>query len=189
MDVLMCLQGGKLVGVRHVVQDEADDQFILREDFNRGVSALREFDLRYDILIYERQLPQAIAFVDRHPEQVFVLDHVAKPRIGERAIEPWRGKIREMARRGNVYCKVSGMVTEADWGAWTGEELKVYFDVVLEAFGPGRLMFGSDWPVCLVASGYRRWVEVVEGWVSGLSTGEQARIFGGTAIEAYGLRA
>jgi L-fuconolactonase len=160
----------------------------INSSWGRISRALLEFDLRYDILIYERHLPQTIRFVDRHPEQVFILDHVAKPRIREGALEPWRGQIRELAKRGNVYCKVSGMATEADWGAWTGDELKRYFDVALEAFGARRLMFGSDWPVCLVASGYRRWVEVVEEWIGRLSAGEKARIVGETAIEAYGLR-
>lgn len=179
----------KLRAVRHVVQDEPDDRFILREDFNRGVSLLKEFGLVYDILIFERHLPATIEFVDRHPGQVFVLDHIAKPRIRDNAIEPWRTKIRELARRPGVYCKVSGMVTEADWKTWTPEQLRPYFDAVLDAFGPGRLMFGTDWPVCLAASGYSRWVDVVRKFSAGLSADDQARVFGGTAIEAYRLGA
>jgi L-fuconolactonase len=177
----------KLVCVRHVVQGEPDDDFILRDDFNRGVETLKEFDLRYDILIFERHLPQTIAFVDRHPQQVFVLDHVAKPKIKAAEIEPWRTNMRELARRPNVYCKVSGMVTEANPQTWTPEKLRPYFDVVLEAFGPRRLMFGSDWPVCLVAVPYSRWMNTVVDWTSDLSPAERERIFGATALEAYGL--
>jgi L-fuconolactonase len=177
----------KLRAVRHVVQDEPDDRFILRDDFNRGVSTLKEFGLVYDILIYERQLVPAIEFVDRHPGQVFVLDHIAKPRIQDNAIEPWRTNIREMARRPDVYCKISGMVTEADWKTWTPGQLRPYFDAVLEAFGPGRLMFGTDWPVCLAAAGYSRSVDVVRKFSAELSADEQARVFGGTAVEAYRL--
>ncbi len=178
----------KLRAVRHVVQDEPDDRFILGADFNRGVSALREFGLVYDILIFERQLAASIEFVDRHPHQVFVLDHIAKPRIGDGAIEPWRANIRELATRENVFCKISGMVTEADWKTWREEQLRPYFDAVLEAFGPKRLMFGSDWPVCLAASGYARWVEAVRGFAAQLSVDEREWISGRTAAEAYGLK-
>jgi L-fuconolactonase len=177
----------KLRAVRHVVQDEPDDRFILRDDFNRGVSVLMDLDLAYDILVFERQLPAAIEFVDRHPGQVFVLDHVAKPRIRESAIEPWRRNIKELAQRANVYCKVSGMATEADWEKWTEEQLRPYFDVVLEAFGPKRLMFGTDWPVCLAATTYARWADLVRRFASALSADERARLFGRTAIEAYRL--
>ena len=177
----------KLRAVRHVVQDEPDDQFILGADFNRGVSMLKDFGLVYDILIFERHLAPAIEFANRHPQQVFALDHIAKPRIGDNAIEPWRTNIRELARRPNVYCKVSGMVTEADWKTWSEEQLRPYFDVVLEAFGPKRLMFGTDWPVCLAASDYARWVDVVRKFAAGLSSDEQDWLFGRTAVQAYRL--
>jgi L-fuconolactonase len=177
----------KLKGIRHVVQAEPDNDFILRDEFNAGVSALREFDLTYDILIYERQLPQTIEFIDRHLNQVFVLDHLAKPRARQQVVEPWRTNIRRLAERDHVYCKISGLVTEADWTAWTEAQLRVYLDTVLDAFGPRRLMFGSDWPVCLVAASYERWYEVVHRFCEQLSPDEQARIFGGTAIEAYRL--
>jgi L-fuconolactonase len=175
----------KFRAVRHVLQGEADPSFMLRADFNRGIAALREFGLVYDILIFERQLPQAILFVDRHPQQTFVLDHIAKPRIKDDLLEPWRTQIRELARRPNVFCKVSGMATEADYSRWSPEQLRPYFDTVLEAFGPGRLMFGSDWPVCLVACGYARWHETVGNWTAQLSAAERDHIFGGTAIQAY----
>ena len=176
----------RLRGVRHVVQGEHDG-FLSGEAFNRGVSLLRSRGLVYDILIYERHLGQAVAFVDRHPGQVFVLDHVAKPRIRDQVLEPWAREIRRLAERPHVFCKVSGLVTEADFVSWREEQLRPYWDVVLEAFGPHRLMFGSDWPVCLVACGYARWYELVRGWTAGLSDDEQAEVFGGTACRAYGL--
>lgn len=177
----------KLRAVRHVVQDEPDDRFILGADFNRGVSALREFGLVYDILIFERQLAPSIEFVDRHPQQVFVLDHIAKPRIKDGALEPWRANILKLARRQNVFCKVSGMVTEADWKTWSEEKLRPYFDTVLEAFGPKRLMFGTDWPVCLAASSYARWVEIVRKFSAQLSADELEWLWGRTAVQAYKL--
>jgi L-fuconolactonase len=185
---LVCFAANKkLKAVRHVVHGEPDDNFILRTDFNRGVSALREFDLRYDILIFERHLPATIQFVDLHPEQVFILDHIAKPRIKANELSPWRENLRELAKHQNVYCKISGMVTEADFKDWTEAQLRPYFDIALEAFGPRRLMFGSDWPVCLAACGYARWHALVSGWISKLSPDEQACILGGTAVEAYNL--
>jgi L-fuconolactonase len=177
----------KLRAVRHVLQWETDDRYMLRADFNAGIAALKCFDLAYDILIYERHLPQTIEFVDLHPDQVFVLDHIAKPRIRERVESPWRENIIELAKRQNVYCKVSGMVTEADYQTWEEEHLRPYFDIVLEAFGPRRLMFGSDWPVCLLACSYEKWVEIVSRRIEGLSSDEKQRVLGGTAREAYKL--
>lgn len=177
----------RLKAVRHVLQDEPDDEYMLRADFDRGIGALKEFGLRYDILIFERQLPAAIKLVDRHPELTFILDHIAKPRIADNTISPWREKLRDLARRPNVYCKLSGVVTEADHQTWTPAQLKPYVDTALDAFGPARLMFGSDWPVCLLARGYQRWYQVVRDFASSLSPREQQRVFGGTAVEAYGL--
>jgi L-fuconolactonase len=177
----------KLKALRHIVQDEPDEQFLLRREFNTGICQLRKFSLVYDILIYEKHLPAAIAFVDRHPNQVFVLDHVAKPRISEREMEPWRKSIRELGRRENVFCKLSGMVTEADWTNWQPADLQPYFDVVLEAFGPKRLMAGSDWPVCLLAASYSRWWTTLQGLLRPLSTAEQDLIFGGVANSVYSL--
>ena len=178
---------GKLRAVRHVLQDEPDEGYMRRDDFNAGLRTLRRFGLAYDLLIFERQLPQTIRLVDRHPEQIFVLDHVAKPRIREGMAHPWATDLRELARRENVFCKLSGMVTEADWRGWTEEQLRPYAETVLEAFGPARTMFGSDWPVCLVASSYGRWLETVRQFAAALSEAEQARIFGGTAQAAYRL--
>ncbi len=177
----------KLKSVRHVVQGEPDENFILRVDFNRGIRELKKFSLVYDVLIFERHLPQTIQFVDAHPNQIFVLNHIAKPQIKAGLFEPWNKNIRELARRQNVYCKVSGMVTEADFATWTEAQLQPYFETVLAAFGPQRLMFGSDWPVCLVACGYARWQQMVSGWVAKLSPAEQARVLGGTAVEVYKL--
>jgi L-fuconolactonase len=177
-----------LKGVRHVVQDEPDDDFILGENFNRGVALLREFHLVYDILIFERHLPQAAAFVDRHPNQVFVLDHIAKPNIRAGQIEPWKRNIASLAERQNVYCKLSGLVTEADIENPSYEALLPCMETVLEAFGPGRLMFGSDWPVCLLACEYATWTGWVRDVISSLSPTEQSRILGDTAAEAYKLK-
>ena len=180
-------QHPKLKGVRHVLQDEPDDHYISRDDFNLGVAELRRFNLAYDILIFERHLPQTIEFVDRHPNQVFVLDHMAKPRIKDNLITPWRENISELARRPNVSSKISGMVTEADFENWTEAQLQPYLETVLQAFGPSRLMFGSDWPVCLLACGYERWFEIVSRFIGRLSSAEQERILGGTAAEVYRL--
>ena len=179
----------KLKAVRHVIQGEADDFFILRPDFNRGVAVLERFGLAYDILIYERHLPQTIQFVDRHPGQSFVLDHIAKPRIRAGELSPWRENIRELARRENVCCKVSGLVTEADYRSWTVEQLRPYVETVLEAFGPGRLLFGSDWPVCLAACTYRRWFEIVSDFAAELSPSEREAILGDNAAAVYRLEA
>ena len=177
----------ELKGVRHVLQSEPDNHYMLRDDFNRGVALLKDFGLVYDILIFERHLPQTLQFVDRHPDQVFVLDHIAKPRIKEGLLAPWQSNISQLAQRPNVYCKVSGMVTEADWGAWTENQLIPYFDTVFSAFGPKRLMFGSDWPMCLLATPYGRWFRLVEKYVARLSDTEQERFWDGTVVEAYGL--
>lgn len=177
----------KLKGVRHILHDEPDDSYMLCADFNAGVGVLGRFDLTYDILIFERHLPQTMQFVDRHPNQVFVLDHLGKPRIREQVLSPWREGIGELARRPNVYCKLSGVLTEADWKNWTPADLRPYFETVLEAFGPRRLMFGSDWPVLLLAGSYARWHAVVTGMIAELSESEQERLMGATAVEAYRL--
>ena len=177
----------KLKALRHVVQGERDENYILREDFNAGIRAMAGSGLIYEILIYERHLPQTVEFVDRHPEQVFVLDHVAKPLISAGIVEPWTTRMRELAKRENVWCKVSGMVTEADWSTWAPEKLKPYLDVVVEAFGPQRLMAGSDWPVCLVACSYERWWRVLREYFSPFSETERANVFGANAIGVYDL--
>ncbi|WP_016777773.1 amidohydrolase family protein [Anaerophaga thermohalophila] len=176
-----------LKGVRHVIQGEPDPQFILKKNFNNGISQLKKYGLIYDILIFGRQLPNTIRFVDQHPDQPFVLDHIAKPEIRLNEIKVWKKDIKELARRENVSCKLSGMVTEADFTIWTEDQLKPYFDVVLEAFGPGRLLFGSDWPVCLVATSYKSWLKLVKKWISKLSSLEQEQILGRNARLIYNL--
>jgi L-fuconolactonase len=177
----------KLKGLRHVVQGENDEHYILREDFNSGIRTMLGSGLVYEILIYERHLEDAIFFVDEHPEQVFVLDHLAKPLIAGGVMEPWASRMRELGQRENVWCKVSGMVTEAKWNDWSLETLRPYLDVAVEAFGPARLMAGSDWPVCLVASGYAQWWGVLREYFSGFSEAERVAVFGGTAVEVYQL--
>jgi len=176
-----------LKGVRHVIQGETDPEFMLGNDFNKGISRMKKLDIVYDILIVEHQLPNTIKFVDMHPDQVFVLDHIAKPLIAKNEMSPWRERISELARRENVHCKLSGMLTEADFQNWTKEQLHPYFEVVLEAFGPGRLLFGSDWPVCLVAASYQDWFALVKKEVSTLSTVEEALIMGDNAVRLYNL--
>ena len=177
----------KLKGLRHIIQGEPDDEFILQEDFNRGIRVIGGRGLVYDILIYERHLPATIAFVDRHPNQVFVLDHVAKPHIKDRLLEPWRRHLVELAKRENVYCKLSGMVTEADWKNWKPDDLRPYAEHAFDVFGPERLMFGSDWPVCLVACEYKKWLETVEEFLASLSAAEKDLVLGGVAAKVYSL--
>ena len=179
-----------LKGVRHVVQDEVDDEFLLGDAFNRGIRQLADYDLTYDLLIFERQLLAAIRFVDRHPAQRIVLDHIAKPRIAaSRFDDAWAKHIRELAQRDNVVCKFSGVVTEVRDPSWSVEIIRPYWQTALEAFGPSRLMFGSDWPVCLLRTSYQRWVETVAELASDLSASEQAAFWSQNAIEAYRLDA
>jgi len=174
-------------GIRHVVQDEPDDDFILGEHFNQGVSLIKEYNWVYDILIYERQLAPSIEFVDRHPNQVFVLDHIAKPRIGDSLIEPWKTQMYEIAKREHVSCKLSGMATEANWNNWQKDDLIPYMEIALDAFGPDRIMFGSDWPVARLAVEYGPWVEICRDFISQLSENEQSLIEGEVATQVYGL--
>jgi len=176
-----------LKSLRHVIQGEPDPAFILGDKFNRGVGMLKDYKLAYDILILEHQLPNTITFVDSHPNQQFVVDHIAKPRIKANEISPWAKNIKELAKRENVSCKISGMVTEADFNKWTPEQLKPYFDVVLEAFGPSRLMYGSDWPVCLVASSYENWLQLVKDALSQLSEEERELVYSKNAKRVYQL--
>ena len=178
----------KLVAIRHVLQDEPDPLFMLRDDFQAGIRALWDFNLTYDILIFHRHLPQTIELVDRHPAQSFVIDHMAKPAIGQRMIEPWARSMRELARRPHVCCKLSGMVTEIGRPQWTVADLRPYVEVVLDAFGPERVLFGSDWPVCLVACGYARWMEIVQELTAHLSPAERAAILGENARRVYQLK-
>jgi L-fuconolactonase len=173
--------------VRHIAQAEPDD-FLCQEDVVRGIGRLHEFELTYDILIYAHQLPAALALAERLPDQPFVVDHLAKPRIRDGIMRPWAEQMRELAGYPNVWCKVSGLVTEADWQRWRPEELHPYLDVVFEAFGTDRLMFGSDWPVCLLAGSYRQVVELVESYAAHLSPAERDALFGGNAARFYGVK-
>ena len=179
------------VGVRHVVQDEPDPRFLLGEAFVRGLAQLRPLGLTYDLLLYPPQLPAAVELVARLPEQPFVLDHLAKPRItawtkpGDMAA--WRRDIEALARHANVCCKLSGLVTEAAWRQWQPADFTPYLDVALAAFGPSRLMFGSDWPVCLLSGDYWEVAGIVREFCGTLSAAEQAAIWGGTATRFYGL--
>ena len=179
----------KLRGFRHIVQAERDDRFMIREDFLRGVAALARHNFTYDILIYARQLPAAVKFVRRFPAQKFVLDHLAKPSIKAGEIDAWANNIRALARNRNVYCKLSGFVTEANWTNWNAETLRPYLDVAFEAFGTDRLMFGSDWPVCLLAASYAQVKEVIENYTRDFSPSEKENIFGLNAARFYGLAA
>lgn len=179
----------RFVGVRHVVQDEPDDRFVLWPDFIRGISKLKQIDLTYDLLLFPQQLPAAIELVRRFPEQPFVLDHIAKPRIREGTLSPWREHIRELAQAPNVCCKVSGLVTEADWANWKPADFQPYLDIVFESFGEERLMFGSDWPVCLLAGSYERVLKLVEEYVQPLSAEGRAKFFGENAARFYGISA
>lgn len=178
----------KFVGVRHVVQDEPDDRFLMRPGFLRGIEALAEFGLVYDLLIFPKQLPAAIELARHFPSQPFVLDHIAKPFIKDRLITPWQEQIFELAACPNVHCKVSGMVTEADWKGWQSADFAPYLDVVLEAFGPARLMVGSDWPVCLLAADYRMAIGLAEDYFARLSPAEQEKILGSNALAFYRRR-
>lgn len=180
-------QQTKLVGLRHIVQAEPIE-FLDGAAFNQGVSHMQATGLVYDLLVYEHQMSAALRFVDRHPKQSFVLDHCAKPRIASKELEPWRTHLRELGKRPNVTCKLSGLVTEAKWKNWTLETLTPYLDAVLEAFGAERLMAGSDWPVCLLATTYVRWWRTLSEYCAQLSGLEQAQIMGLTAERVYQLR-
>ena len=178
----------KFVGVRHVVQDEPDDEFMLKAEFQCGIARLRSFNLAYDLLIYPRQLPAATRLAARFPNQRFVLDHIAKPPIKEGKLEPWATHIRELARQPNVWCKLSGMVTEATWRKWRSEEFRPYLDVVWEAFGEDRLMAGSDWPVSLLSSGYDETMGIALDFLEEFQPPTRMKLLGSNAAKAYQLK-
>ncbi len=175
----------KFCGVRHVVQSEPDLNFMLGADFLRGIGHLHHFGLTYDILITHLQLPSAIELAKRFSEQPFVVDHIAKPLIKAGTLSPWREQIRELAKAPNVMCKVSGLITEADHGAWTAADVTPFLDVVAEAFGEDRLMYGSDWPVCLLAGSYPRTHSLVADYFAQHTVEARAKIFGGNAERFY----
>lgn len=176
----------RFCGARHIAQAEAED-FLARDDVARGIGLLSEFGFTYDILVYPPQLPATISLVEKLSDARFVVDHLAKPRIGDGQLEPWRTHMRELALHENVWCKVSGLVTESDWACWSLAEIRPYLDVVFEAFGPGRLMFGSDWPVCLLAATYGEVWDLLDDYTGPLSANERDNLFGGNAASFYGL--
>ncbi len=184
-DLERLAQHPKFVGVRHVVQEEPDDDFMLGREFQRGISKLAAYGLTYDLLIYPKQLAAAIRLAENFPAQPFVLDHIAKPLIKAGALEPWATQLRRLARLPNVHCKVSGMLTEADHQAWKPEQFRPYLDIVFEAFGPARLMYGSDWPVCLFAGSYEQSFRLVDDYTRSLTEAECAGLFGGNAAAFY----
>jgi L-fuconolactonase len=188
-DLQALARNPKLVGIRHIVQSEPDDRFLMQPDFLRGISLLAEFDLAYDILIYPKHLGVTAEFVRRFPEQRFVLDHLAKPEIKSGTINVWKKGIAELAAHPNVYCKMSGLVTEADWNRWEPEDMRPYLDVALERFGANRLMIASDWPVCTLAGSYSRVMGLVKDCLSGHSEQEREAILGGNAKRFWRLQA
>jgi len=177
----------KLVGIRHIVQSEPNDRFLLQPEFLRGISLLEEFDLAYDLLIYPKHLPVAAEFVRRFPRQRFVLDHLAKPPIKSGSLRPWERGMRELGTLPNVFCKLSGLVTEADWQNWKPEHIVPYMDVAFETFGPRRLMIGSDWPVCTLAASYTRAIDLVESYLSQHATEVQDAALGENAQQFWKL--
>ena len=178
----------KLLGIRHVVQSEPDERFLLRPEFLGGIAALEEFNLTYDILIYPKHLPVATEFVSLFPRQRFVLDHLAKPFIKRGEIEPWHSDLRSLAEFSNVSCKLSGLVTEADWRAWKPDHIRPYLESAMQCFGPDRLMIGSDWPVCTVAASYSQTMSVVMEFLAGYPEHVREAILGGNAAKFWRLR-
>ncbi len=177
----------KFVGVRAVLQDKADDQLMLRRDFMRGIAALQDFDLAYDLLIFPKHLKPAAELVRRFPNQRFVLDHIAKPQIHDEDRSQWRDDLRSLSQAPNVYCKLSGLVTEAKARAWRQEDFTPYLDDVWEAFGPDRLMFGSDWPVALLAGSYVEVVGIIQHYLATKSESDQRKVWGDNAARFYRL--
>jgi L-fuconolactonase len=175
-------------GVRHVVHDELDDDFMLRTDFLHGLSLLSRFGLTYDLLLFPRHLPVACEVAERFPDQLFVLDHIAKPLVRTEQTEPWASYLQRLARYSNVACKISGLVTESDWDSWKTEDFTPYLDIVLNAFGPQRLMIGSDWPVCTLAGEYQSVIHLAEEYLLKLSGDEQRAIWATNPMSFYGLQ-
>ena len=178
----------KFVGVRHVVHDEPDDNFMLLPEFRRGIAQLREFDLTYDLLLFPRHLPVAVRLVREFPSQPFVLDHLAKPAIRDGQISPWKEELERLAEFPNVFCKLSGMVTEAKWKQWRPDDFHRYMDIVIEAFGAHRVMIGSDWPVCTLSGEYTSTMRIVIDYVQQFPPQAREDILGGACARFYGIR-
>ncbi len=177
----------KLVGLRHVVQDEPDANFMLRPDFKKGISLLQKQGLTYDILIYPKQLPAALELVKLFPEQPFVIDHIAKPKIDGTMDKVWGSYISELGKCENVYCKISGMVTETAWGSWSKNDFVPYLDKVFASFGPEKIMFGSDWPVCLLSAQYGEVIEIIESYLTHVQKDVREKIMGLNSLKYYGV--
>jgi L-fuconolactonase len=177
----------KVKGFRHIVQGESDSEFMLRPKFKNGITELGAYDFTYDILIYHFQLEQAINLAKLFPEQKFVVDHIAKPDIKSGEYAEWQTNLKKLALHQNVYCKVSGIVTEGEWKGWKNADFKIYLDTVVKAFGTERLMYGSDWPVCIVAGNYEEQLNIVQEYFSSFSTLEKKKIMGGNAVKFYQL--
>ena len=175
----------KLVGVRHVLHDEPDDQFMLRADFKNGLRCLRKYNLTYDLLLFPKHLKIASQLVAEFPDQKFVLDHISKPAIKAATLEPWKSDLEELAKFENLYCKLSGMVTEADWNNWNQAIFDPYLEIIFNAFGPERLMVGSDWPVCLLGGDYSTVMGVVTNYIAKFETTIQDKIMGENAFQFY----
>ncbi|MEI9945744.1 MAG: amidohydrolase family protein [Chitinophagaceae bacterium] len=173
-------------GWRHIVQGEPND-FLLKRDFQRGIAALQSYNYTYDVLIYHHQLKPALEFVSKFPDQPFVIDHCAKPDIAHGKIDEWKVLMREMAAHPNVYCKLSGLFTEAKWKEWSAGEFYPYLDVVFEAFGADRLLFGSDWPVILLSGIYVQWKSLLDKYMENFDSEDKEKVFGGNAARFYNL--
>lgn len=185
---LSALPGGRhLKGIRHQVQGERDPEWLLRTDVHRGLDAVADAGLVYDLVVLPHQLPACAKAAENHPGLTFVLDHLGKPPVADGHLEPWATAVRALAALPNTVCKLSGLVTEADRASWTTGDLRPYADTVLDAFGPGRLMFGSDWPVCTLAASYGQVVSLAEELTASLDPGERAQVFTGTATRVYDL--
>lgn len=178
----------KLAGFRHVLQAEAQRDYMLRDDFTNGLSLLNRFGFTYDILVYPDQLQYIPELLVQFPEQRFVLDHIGKPAIKEKTISEWKQHIQRLGTFKNLYCKISGLVTEADWNEWVEDDFTAYLDTVVESFGFDRVMYGSDWPVCLVAASYNKTLSIVKNYFAKYRKETQHKFFSGNAIEFYKLK-
>jgi L-fuconolactonase len=175
----------KLVGVRHVVHDEPDDYFMLQPSFLNGIAALKEFDLTYDLLLFPKHIPVAVQLIKKFPDQLFVIDHIAKPFISKQEISPWKEDLKALGYYPNVYCKLSGMVTETNWNNWKEDDFKPYLDIVTESFGADRIMIGSDWPVCTLSGNYAATMKIVTDYANQFPVDISNAILGGNCIEFY----
>lgn len=178
----------KLKGLRHVLQGEPQRDLMLQPRFKKGISLLSKFGFTYDILIFPDQLRFAKELVKEFSQQAFVIDHIAKPYIKDKKTEEWEADMQAIAQHDNVYCKISGMVTEADWQTWKIDDFKPYLDIVVNSFGTSRVLFGSDWPVCLVAGSYEKVLEIVKNYFNPFSAQEQDLVFGENAVKFYNLK-